>query len=122
MVPRVMAEDQKKFRDLGNRKPGLRMLGATVPKLTDKALRKRGFLESAIVHRWSSIVGEAVAGWVTLRPGASIDEVALKAFCAENLPEEKRPVEIAIVDELPRNDRGKIDRNAIRRLWEDKSG
>jgi len=56
-------EDQKKFRDLGNRKPGLRMLGATVPKLTDKALRKRGFLESAIVHRWSSIVGEAVAGW-----------------------------------------------------------
>ena len=39
------------------------MLGATVPKLTDKALRKRGFLESAIVHRWASIVGEDVAGW-----------------------------------------------------------
>ena len=58
-----MTEDQNKFRDLGNRKPGLRMLGATVPKLTDKALRKRGFLESAIVHRWASIVGEAVAGW-----------------------------------------------------------
>ena len=69
-----------------------------------------------------SVYGEAVAGWITLRPGASIDEVTLKAFCAENLPEEKRPVEIAIVDELPRNDRGKIDRNAIRRLWEDKSG
>jgi hypothetical protein len=58
-----MADDGEKFRDLGGRKPGLRMLGATVPKLTGKVLRKRGFLESAIVHRWSSIVGEAVAGW-----------------------------------------------------------
>lgn len=58
-----MTDDKKAFRDLGGRRPGLRMLGATVPKLTDKALRKRGFLESAIVHRWASIVGEDVAGW-----------------------------------------------------------
>jgi hypothetical protein len=58
-----MAEENKKFRDFGGRRPGLRMLGATTPKLTDKALRKRGFVEAAIVNRWSSIVGEEVAGW-----------------------------------------------------------
>ena len=58
-----MAEETKKFRDMGGRRPGLKMLGATVPKLTDKALRKRGFVESAIIHRWGSIVGEEVAGW-----------------------------------------------------------
>lgn len=58
-----MADERKAFRDLGGRRPGLRILGATVPKLTDKALRKRGFVESAIVHRWSGIVGEEVAGW-----------------------------------------------------------
>lgn len=58
-----MAEDGEKFRDLGGRRPGLRMLGATVPKLTGKALRKRGFLESAVVHRWASIVGDDLAGW-----------------------------------------------------------
>ncbi len=58
-----MTDENKTFRDLGGRKPGLRMLGVTVPKLTDKAMRKRGFVESAIVHRWSSIAGEDVAGW-----------------------------------------------------------
>jgi hypothetical protein len=60
---KAVTDEKNKFRDLGGRRPGLRMLGATVPKLTDKALRKRGFLESAIVHRWASIVGEEVAGW-----------------------------------------------------------
>ncbi|MDG2285330.1 MAG: DciA family protein [Alphaproteobacteria bacterium] len=58
-----MADDSKIYRDLGGRRPGLRMLGATVPKLTDKVLRKRGFVESALIHRWSSIVGEEIAGW-----------------------------------------------------------
>jgi hypothetical protein len=59
----TMTDDEKLFRDMAGRRPGLRILGATVPKLTDKALRKRGFVESAIVRRWPSIVGEEIAGW-----------------------------------------------------------
>ena len=61
----MTAEKDEIPKDVGKRRPGLRMLGATVPRLTDKALRKRGFVESAIVHRWSNIVGAEVGSWCT---------------------------------------------------------
>ncbi len=31
--------------------------------LTSRALRRRGFVESAIIHKWNTIVGEHIAGW-----------------------------------------------------------
>lgn len=65
------------------------------------------------------VYGESVAGWVTRRPGAALTAEALKAFCVERLPEAKRPVLIEVVETLPRNDRGKIDRNAIRAAWDE---
>lgn len=45
------------------RRQGLRMLSASVPKLTDRAIRRRGFVEAAVIHRWSAIVGPDVASW-----------------------------------------------------------
>lgn len=60
--PVVMTKDENHMR-AGGRRPGLRTLAGAVPKLTDRALRRRGFVEAAIVHRWSSIVGAEVAGW-----------------------------------------------------------
>lgn len=68
------------------------------------------------------VYGESVAGWVTRRPGAALTAETLKAYCAGRLPEAKRPVLIEIVETLPRNDRGKIDRNAIREAWEERKG
>ncbi len=38
-------------------------------------------------------------------------------YCAESLPEAKRPKMIEIVQEIPKNNRGKIDRNAAREQW-----
>jgi acyl-CoA synthetase (AMP-forming)/AMP-acid ligase II len=64
------------------------------------------------------VYGESVAGWVTQRAGAELTVAVLADFCAERLPEAKRPTVIAIVEELPRNERGKIDRNAISAAWE----
>jgi hypothetical protein len=87
-----MVGDHKAFRDPGGRKPGLRMLGVTVPKLTDKILRKRGFVEAAIVRRWGSIVGEDLAGWCApdrvafprdRRVGATLHLVVLGARALE---------------------------------------
>ncbi len=68
------------------------------------------------------VYGETVAGWVTSRAGSELTPAALKAFCAGRLPEAKRPTAIEIVGALPRNDRGKIDRNAIRAAWENRRG
>ncbi|MBM85057.1 MAG: hypothetical protein CMM47_03420 [Rhodospirillaceae bacterium] len=56
-------QDNKVRRD--GRKPGLHAVGAVVSRITDPALRKRGFVESAVIHRWTAIVGSEVAGWCT---------------------------------------------------------
>jgi acyl-coenzyme A synthetase/AMP-(fatty) acid ligase len=50
------------------------------------------------------------------RPGgAAALAAALQAHVKAALPPYKYPREVAFVDELPRNDRGKIDRGALAR-------
>ncbi|MFQ5774476.1 MAG: DUF721 domain-containing protein [Kiloniellaceae bacterium] len=45
----------------GVRRAGLRALAATLPKVTRRALGRRGFAEAGLIADWPSIVGEAVA-------------------------------------------------------------
>ena len=64
------------------------------------------------------VYGEEVASWVTVMPGHTLTPEDLATHCAAHLPEAKCPKHIEIVDEIPKNDRGKIDRNAARASWE----
>ena len=41
---------------------GMRSLGRIVSKLTGKTYRRRGFIHTEIITRWSAIVGEELAG------------------------------------------------------------
>lgn len=43
------------------RKPGMRPLAATVPKIAAKAIGKRGFAEASLITDWSTIVGNDLA-------------------------------------------------------------
>jgi acyl-CoA synthetase (AMP-forming)/AMP-acid ligase II len=61
-------------------------------------------------ERW----GEAVHAFVTLSPGASLQEAELKSFCKERLAGYKCPKSIQIVPELPKTGIGKIARRLIR--------
>ena len=65
-----------------------------------------------------AVYGEEVASWVTIKPGQTLTPEDLASHCAARLPEAKCPKHIEIVDEIPKNDRGKIDRNAARATWE----
>lgn len=63
------------------------------------------------------IRGEAVVSHVVLAPGAEPGEEELRAHCAARLPAAKIPARILFRSALPRNDRGKLDRNALRQEW-----
>jgi len=63
------------------------------------------------------VYGEEVVAFVAPRPGAAPDEAALKTHCAARLPEFKAPKEIVVLDALPKNARGKLDRLALRALY-----
>jgi oxalate---CoA ligase len=59
--------------------------------------------------------GEAIGAAVRLAKGASADPQSLQAWCRERLRRDAVPERWFIVSEIPRNARGKVSRDAVRR-------
>ena len=57
--------------------------------------------------------GETVVAFVSASSGVLIDVTALSRFCRERLAAYKCPVEIRVVEELPKTATGKITRNTL---------
>lgn len=57
--------------------------------------------------------GEAVKAFVVLRPGSTVHEDTLVAWCRDRLARYKCPAKILFVDELPRNVSGKLLRRSL---------
>jgi long-chain acyl-CoA synthetase len=64
--------------------------------------------EAAVVGTPHAELGEDVAAFVTLRPGARADADELVAFCRGRLAAFKYPRRVSIVDELPKSATGKV--------------
>ena len=87
------------------------------PKEIETALYGHaGVLEAAVVGRPDDVLGEVVVAYVSLRPDAGIAADDLHALCAERLAKYKRPALIEVLDELPKNAIGKIDKPTLRSL------
>ncbi|HSE05160.1 MAG TPA: AMP-binding protein [Methylomirabilota bacterium] len=70
--------------------------------------------EAAVVGITHAELGEEVAAFVTLRPGAPAASEELIAFCRERLAGYKYPRRITIVAELPKSATGKILKGRLR--------
>jgi len=64
--------------------------------------------EAAVVGTPHPELGEEVAAFVTLRPGARADADELVAFCRERLAAFKYPRRVTLVSELPKSAAGKV--------------
>jgi long-chain acyl-CoA synthetase len=64
--------------------------------------------EAAVVGTPHPELGEEVAAFVTLRPGARADADELVAFCRERLASFKYPRRVTLVSELPKSAAGKV--------------
>ena len=73
-----------------------------------------GVAESAVVGIEHPDFGEAVAAAVVVKPGAILDEAGLIAALKTRLANFKLPKRILVVDELPRNAMGKVQKNLLR--------
>ena len=73
-----------------------------------------GLLEAAVVGRPDDVLGEVAVAYVALRPGADVSADELHELCADRLAKYKRPVAIEVLEALPKNHVGKIDKPSLR--------
>jgi malonyl-CoA/methylmalonyl-CoA synthetase len=78
-----------------------------------------GVLESAVIGVPHPDLGEAVVAVVAAKAGAAPDEATLIAGIADRLARFKQPRRIFVVDELPRNTMGKVQKNVLRERYKD---
>ena len=76
-----------------------------------------GVLEAAVVGVPDPEWGEAVCAFVAPKRGAVLVAESVTAHCAGRIAGYKKPRFVELVDRLPRNSAGKIDKNAMRRLF-----
>jgi long-chain acyl-CoA synthetase len=70
--------------------------------------------EAAVIGVPDEYRGETVWGYVSMQPGASVDDGELVAFCRERLAAYKYPRVVHVLDELPKTTSGKIVRRELR--------
>jgi long-chain acyl-CoA synthetase len=78
-------------------------------------------LEVAVVGRPHEDLGEVPVAFVTRYPDTDLRESDVLEHCRANLTRVKVPVEVDIVDALPKNPVGKIDKPALRQSLEPSS-
>jgi amino acid adenylation domain-containing protein len=74
-----------------------------------------GVEEVAVIGLPHEEWGVEIVAWVAPRPGATLNEMALKRHVADRVPRYMVPSTIAIADRLPKTSTGKVDRTALSR-------
>ncbi|HEY4067553.1 MAG TPA: malonyl-CoA synthase [Burkholderiaceae bacterium] len=73
-----------------------------------------GVAESAVIGLPHPDFGEAVVAVVVGKPGAALDSAAIVARMKRDIANFKVPKQVYVVDELPRNAMGKVQKNLLR--------
>jgi acyl-coenzyme A synthetase/AMP-(fatty) acid ligase len=82
-------------------------------EVEDVLCRHPDVAEAAVVGVPDKLLGEAIAAFVTLKPGVELIERELLRHCADHLEDFMVPQTIEIRDSLPKTDNGKIQKRAL---------
>ena len=78
-----------------------------------------GVLESAVFGVPHADFGEAVTAAVVARPGATLSQAEILGALGNRLAKFKAPKQIVLVESLPRNAMGKVQKAALREAYKD---
>ncbi|MCW2793523.1 MAG: AMP-dependent synthetase and ligase [Nocardioides sp.] len=74
--------------------------------------------ECVVIGRPSDRWGEEIVAVVVTETGQSLSRTDLRTFCRTRLADYKAPRDLVVVDELPRNSMGKLQRFEVKRILE----
>ncbi len=80
-------------------------------------MRHDDIAEAAAVGVPDAIYGEEVVCFVVPKPAREVTLASVQDHCGASLPAFKQPKAVFLVDALPKSDRGKIRRDALREMW-----
>ena len=78
-----------------------------------------GVVESAVVGVPHPDFGEGVVGVVVLTKDSTLNEAAILSHLSASLAKFKQPKRVFIVEDLPRNTMGKVQKNLLRDTYKD---
>lgn len=78
-----------------------------------------GVIESAVIGCPHPDFGEGVTAVVVVKPGATITSASIAKTLEQRLAKFKLPKQVFIVDDLPRNTMGKVQKNLLRESYKD---
>jgi acyl-CoA ligase (AMP-forming) (exosortase A-associated) len=73
---------------------------------------------AAVIGVADAMLGQAVVAFVVPGEGTPLDAEALRAWCAEKMPQYMLPKSIEVLDQMPKTSSGKVDYPALRRRQE----
>ena len=76
-----------------------------------------GVLESAVVGAPHPDFGESVVGVLVAEDGCVLDTEAISAAISDDLARFKQPRKLIVVDALPRNTMGKVQKKQLRETY-----
>jgi len=91
-------------------------------EITNCLLEHPDVADAGTLAARDDIYGEVPVGFVAPRPGRSPDEATLLAHCRARLAAFKAPAAVVIVEAVPKNANGKIDRDALTAIWRRRTG
>ena len=80
-------------------------------------MQRADVIEACTLGVPDKVYGEEVVAYVVLRPGSAAGAADILRHCAAALPAFKTPKQIVLSDELPKTERGKLDRRALVERW-----
>lgn len=78
---------------------------------------QEGVLESAVIGVPHADFGEGVVGVLVAKPEHCVDEASIMSDIRDKIARFKQPKQLIVVDELPRNTMGKVQKNLLREQY-----
>jgi acyl-coenzyme A synthetase/AMP-(fatty) acid ligase len=87
-------------------------------EITNCLLEHPDVADAGTVGVPDDIYGEVPVGFAALRPGRAVSNASLLEHCRGKLAAFKTPAAVVVVDAVPKNANGKIDRDALAAIWQ----